>query len=462
MSDVHGRKREKTTEEIVKARKLREAGKIKEYNQLVQDCRTKMKDKQYDADAFNLTTKILQSNPDYYTIWNYRRILILDQVSKDAEKEQKLYQNELVFFLQLIKINPKSYWLWNHRIWCLQTMPLPDWKAELGLVDKMLTMDALHGWDYRRFVVSHLVKKVQDETKIADIVKQEYEFTTRKINQSFSNYSAWHQRSKLLPDIVVFMSTEEKNKVAVNELDLVKAAIYTDPEDQSAWLYYWWLLGRAPEEVELLGAYQLKDTPLVILGFNDMIKFMQVPQLFDANNQPLLGKLYPLCEDSGNASIWLFLLDNNIAAKNIIFDAASTILPSSSSKKVPCKQWDMNITEMDKGEGVFKRVESLKNNLKNVWVPPSTKMYKDPALNDQTSWYTLDRIQLVKDEIETVRELLELEPDSAWALQTLAHFLNQLLLRTGQVDLYNEIIVTLDKLIEIDSDRKHRYQDQSK
>lgn len=195
-----------------------------------------MEDKQYDADAFILTTKILQWNPDYYTIWNYRRILILDQVSKDAEKEQKLYQNELVFFLQLIKINPKSYWLWNHRIWCLQTMPQPDWKAELGLVDKMLTMDArnckykylvcaqtlniklllVHGWDYRRFVVSHLVKKAQDETKIADIVKQEYEFTTRKINQSFSNYSAWHQRSKLLPDIVASMSTEEKDKVAVN------------------------------------------------------------------------------------------------------------------------------------------------------------------------------------------------------------------------------------------------------
>lgn len=44
--------------------------------------------------------------------------------------------------MQVIRINPKSYWLWNHRVWCLQTMPDPDWKAELGLVEKMLAMDA--------------------------------------------------------------------------------------------------------------------------------------------------------------------------------------------------------------------------------------------------------------------------------------------------------------------------------
>lgn len=104
-----------------------------------------MKNEEYNEDTFKLTTNILQWNPDYYTIWNYRRILILNQTSKesiDLEQKQKIFINDLLLFLQLIKINPKSYWLWNHRIWCLQTMPKPDWNAELGLVDKMLTMDA--------------------------------------------------------------------------------------------------------------------------------------------------------------------------------------------------------------------------------------------------------------------------------------------------------------------------------
>ena len=40
------------------------------------------------------------------------------------------------------------------------------------------------------------------------------------------------------------MSTEERKAIVDNEFDLVKNAIYTDPEDQSAWLYELWLIGR--------------------------------------------------------------------------------------------------------------------------------------------------------------------------------------------------------------------------
>ena len=62
----------------------------------------------------------------------------------------------------------------------------------------------------------------------------------------------------------------------------MKNAIYTDPEDQSAWLYYWWLLGRAPDNITLFGAYQMENDPsIIILGFNDKIKFMQKPRLLN-------------------------------------------------------------------------------------------------------------------------------------------------------------------------------------
>lgn len=135
------------------------------------------------------------------------------------------------------------------------------------------------------------------------------------------------------------------------ELDMVEAAVFTDPEDQSAWLYYWWLLGRAPEDVDISGAYQLKDTPVVILGFNDVIKFMQVPRFFDANNRPLLGKLYPLCEDSESASVWIFVLDDITSnAKNVCMDS-NTILPSSSARKIPSIKWDINIKMIDGEKG---------------------------------------------------------------------------------------------------------------
>ncbi|KAI8394326.1 uncharacterized protein BYT42DRAFT_554221 [Radiomyces spectabilis] len=248
MSDVHGRKRVKDPEESIKARREKEASKITEYRDLVQQCHEKMNAKEYTQETLAVITQILRSNPDYYTIWNMRRIVLLEGIlplQESEDQRRKIFLNELDLFMQLIRINPKSYWLWNHRSWCLETMPKPNWTGELELVSKMLSLDArnFHGWGYRRYVVAQL-RASADEAETAQISQREFEFTTQKINQNFSNYSAWHQRSKTLPEIVEKMSTEERNAVAQNELDIIKAAVYTDPDDQSAWLYYWWLIGR--------------------------------------------------------------------------------------------------------------------------------------------------------------------------------------------------------------------------
>jgi hypothetical protein len=47
------------------------------------------------------------------------------------------------------------------------------------------------------------------------------------------------------------------------------------------------------------------------------------------------------------------------------------------------------------------------------WHPSGATMYKDPTAQDQSSWFTLNKLDLLKAEIETVRELLEIEPESA-------------------------------------------------
>ena len=87
--------------------------------------------------------------------------------------------------------------------------------------------------------------------------KSELDFTTDRIETNFSNYSAWHYRSKLLPLIhpsgcsatnSATKSSESSFPVAEEahhaELDLVQNAAFTDPEDSSAWLYHAWLAGR--------------------------------------------------------------------------------------------------------------------------------------------------------------------------------------------------------------------------
>lgn len=72
------------------------------------------------------------------------------------------------------------------------------------------------------------------------------------IEENFSNYSAWHHRSIFLPK--AFGDQVELRAQILDEFEKVKAAFYTEPEDQSAWFYHRWLVGilkkRSPASLE--------------------------------------------------------------------------------------------------------------------------------------------------------------------------------------------------------------------
>lgn len=64
------------------------------------------------------------------------------------------------------------------------------------------------------------------------------------IKKNFSNYSAWHYRGKLMPRLY----DHEKTPYAipleriVSDLEMLKHAFFTDPNDQSPWNYHEWLI----------------------------------------------------------------------------------------------------------------------------------------------------------------------------------------------------------------------------
>lgn len=73
----------------------------------------------------------------------------------------------------------------------------------------------------------------------------ELKYTQSKIESNFSNFSAWHYRTKTLAAIWEEndVSLEDVKKAKDKEFELVTQALWTDPGDQSGWLYHSWLIG---------------------------------------------------------------------------------------------------------------------------------------------------------------------------------------------------------------------------
>lgn len=121
---------------------------------------------------------------------------------RSTEEIISTIESELEFLFSRLREFPKCYWIWNHRKWCLTTSPKPNYKYELKLVTLMLERDArnFHGWQYRRAVVASIEKMMKHPGALD---KSEFAYTTAKINNNFSNFSAWHNRTKLIPRMLI-------------------------------------------------------------------------------------------------------------------------------------------------------------------------------------------------------------------------------------------------------------------
>ena len=197
----------------------------------------KIQERQYTTEVLQLTSKLLTRNPEYYTIWNRRRLILqhqfvytsphgpsttegseeaAEEVATSSAKHERITDiiaNDLQFLVPLLLKFPKCYWIWNHRLWLLEQstklLPVPQarqfWQDELGLVGKMLSRDSrnFHGWGYRRTVVAALEsKELNSNPEGQSMVQAEFDYTTRMIKTNMSNFSAWHTRSKLIPRLL--------------------------------------------------------------------------------------------------------------------------------------------------------------------------------------------------------------------------------------------------------------------
>lgn len=97
--------------------------------------------KDYSPEAFKLSSVMAKLNPDFYTIWNYRKeylVLLLDNneefgfewsfIYRSEENKLKCLNEELLLTEEIIRNrDPKCYPVWHHRRWLFQ-----KWSALIG------------------------------------------------------------------------------------------------------------------------------------------------------------------------------------------------------------------------------------------------------------------------------------------------------------------------------------------
>ncbi|KAN0070549.1 hypothetical protein V8E54_011418 [Elaphomyces granulatus] len=208
----------------------------------------------YTVETLQQTSILLTKNPEYYTIWNFRRLILQHQLSLPGTDSSELsafdqivsmIKDDLQFLLPLLRSYPKCYWIWNYRLWLLgeASRLLPSstahgfWQEELALVNKMLSFDDrnFHGWGYRRLVVEKLEILAPTES----MTQKELDYTTKMIRSQLSNFSAWHNRTKLIQTLLDERgaSDDERKDKLDDELELIHQALI-DPYDQSLWFYH--------------------------------------------------------------------------------------------------------------------------------------------------------------------------------------------------------------------------------
>ncbi|XP_011299508.1 geranylgeranyl transferase type-2 subunit alpha [Fopius arisanus] len=402
---MHGRVKVRTTAEQEAIKKVERAKKVAQYKAAIDLVINKRKEKVYDDELLLVTEKMVLQNPDINSVWNIRREAFQYREWSHEEYLDRL-RKELTLTESCLRGNPKSYSVWHQRCWIIDHLPEPDWQTELSLCAKCLNLDErnFHCWDYRQ----HLVKKAG----ISDA--EEFEFSTTKIYNNFSNYSSWHYRSKILSKMFPDESGElpivaDKHK---EELDLVMNATFTDPNDSSAWFYQRWLLDYSNPQPNAL--WRVKITP------NRATIIFHGETSLESSN-------LSLTTDNGQVNgTWSSYNDEKFSK---IWTATFSELLDSSCSKIFIKYENENYN-------LFKS--------DNAWFYKSSHSPIDKHNKAQ-----------LKEQMENYKQLKEMEPNNKWAILTGIFLMKSYDL----VEYHEKILEDLSALIKIDHLRANYYTD---
>ncbi|XP_041704832.1 geranylgeranyl transferase type-2 subunit alpha [Coregonus clupeaformis] len=440
---MHGRIKLKSTAQQEEEKRNEREKKLKIYVAARDAIFTKRMEGMFDDEALQLTQQLLSSNPDFATLWNYRREILLHlETVREEDNVQKMYEAELLFLESCLKVNPKSYGSWHHRGWVSARLPRPDWARELGLCDRCLSLDDrnFHCWDYRRMVV-----------KMSGVpVDQELQFTDRLIGSNFSNYSSWHYRSTLLP-LLHPESPEPPSPCCqpphsspppspqthshrvceeqlLKEYELVQNAFFTDPNDQSAWFYYRWLLGRAEREEMISCVFVSREEERVAVAFSRPVNASSSGLMLVLDGQPQRVEWRSVHPHFRHSPVWICELPPGTIS-DIINEHNLTV------------HWTEKHTHRDCA----------------LYTGRSESWCRDSATDQELfrSELSVEKTSVLQSELQSCNQLLELEPQNKWCLLTIVLLMRAL----DPLGYERETLSHFQTLKEVDSMRSAYYGD---
>ena len=95
---MHGVTKTEYQAKRTEAHQRERAAKAAKYGKVVAAIRQRRAQKLHDVESLGLTSKILELNPEFYTLWNFRKEILLEMFAASAEsppQRQALNTEEL-------------------------------------------------------------------------------------------------------------------------------------------------------------------------------------------------------------------------------------------------------------------------------------------------------------------------------------------------------------------------------
>lgn len=284
-----------------------------------------------------LTAHCLQRNPKSYSSWYHRKWSLIyhlthpittskpatnDEIDNNAQdvhikqhldKMKSILQSELELCAQFLLMDERNFHCWNYRRFVVAILgscgSSSTTKEEMAIAE-MSDMEMFNGswssWlnqtkvsmgaqlsqnaiiavggipsNSTNQVNEHDIAKSM-KPELEEIITTEWNFTTSKIQDNFSNGSAFHYRSKLLPLVLetrLSSSSSDDDCSSSNTISpsdryiamlslardewesILLNAVFTEPDDQTPWWYHRFLLswaeplGELEDEDELVEEY---------------------------------------------------------------------------------------------------------------------------------------------------------------------------------------------------------------